>query len=494
MLHLQCFQAPWVITLPRLWYLRSRPHLFSAPGEPLRHGALNPGLRTLSGPGRTNDGNDRRARYAASRSSQLPGVATAAGHSPDRFYRSVRHVERIKDILTYVREHGLYPDLHFIEGAAAPVVTIQGKRMLMFSSNNYIGLATHPRVVAAARNAISSYGVGSGGSRMLSGNITIHRDYEKAIAAFKGGEDAIVWSTGYQANLGVISAVMNPLKVGPGDFLKRKGVVLSDALNHASIVDGAILSRQQRVIYKHGDVKDLERLLKKHRRRRKLVVTDGVFSMEGDIAPLDKIVPLCKQYNAMLMVDEAHATGVLGERGHGTLEHFGLDPRTDVDIIMGTHSKALASIGGFVVGRRELVDYLRIASRSYIFSAALPPAVSAALIEGLKVIENDSDTRRALDNNSTYLKTQLHKHGFDTLGSQTQIVPVLIGKDRDAIAFSRRLFDRGIYAPCVYWPAVPKNLARLRLAVMSEHTTDQIDTLVSECVDIAGDLGILNNG
>jgi len=401
-------------------------------------------------------------------------------------------MERIKSILSYVRDNGLYPDLHVIEGAAEPVVKIQGKRMLMFSSNNYIGLATHPQVVAAAKDALSTYGVGSGGSRMLSGNITVHRDYEKAIAAFKGGEDAIVWSTGYQANIGVISAVMNPLKVMPGDFLKRRGVVLSDQLNHASIVDGAIMSRQKRVIYKHGDVEDLERLLKRHRRRRTLVVTDGVFSMEGDIAPLDKIVPLCKQYNAMLMVDEAHATGVLGKRGHGTLEHFGLNPMTDVDIIMGTHSKALASIGGFVVGRKDLVDYLRIASRAYIFSAALPPAISAALIEALRIIEHGSDTRHALDSNSTYLKQQLQKHGFDTLGSQTQIVPVLIGPDRDAITFSRELFDRGIYAPCVFWPAVPKHTARLRLTLMNTHTRDQIDTLVAECVDIGRDLGVIN--
>ncbi|MDO8572492.1 MAG: 8-amino-7-oxononanoate synthase [bacterium] len=401
-------------------------------------------------------------------------------------------MKRIEDIMQYVEEHHLYPDLHVIDGAAEPEVIINGKKVLMFSSNNYLGLATHPKVVAAAIEATKKYGVGSGGSRMLSGNLQVHREYELAIAKFKGGEDAIVFSTGYQTNLGVISAVMNPFKVGPYDFFRRRSVILSDDLNHASIVDGAKASGQKVVVYKHCDMNDLEKKLKKFKHRRKLVVTDGVFSMEGDIAPLDKIVTLCKKYNSLLMVDEAHATGVIGKNGHGTLEHFNLKPTTDVDIVMGTHSKALSSVGGFVVGSKNLIKYLRIASRPYIFSAALPPAVSASLITSLEVIESEPNLRVLLNKKSDDLRAKLNTLGFDTLGSQTQIVPVLIGEDEQAIEFSRMLLDKGIYAPCVRWPAVPKHRARLRLTVMSTHSNDQIAYLIKCCELIGKELKILS--
>lgn len=400
-------------------------------------------------------------------------------------------MEKIKKILDFVDSHGLYPDLRIIQGGAEPEVVIDGKKVLMFSSNNYLGLATHPKVVNAAIEATNKYGVGSGGSRMLSGNLKIHRDYELAIAKFKGGEDAIVYSTGYQTNLGAICAIMAPPKIGVRNFIGRKGVIFSDELNHASIIDAAKMSCQKIAVYKHCDTDDLERKLKRFKRRRKLVITDGVFSMEGDIAPLDKIAILCKKYNALLMVDEAHATGVIGKNGHGTLEYFGLKPIQDVDIIMGTHSKALAACGGFVVGSKELVRYLRIASRSYIFSAAFPPAVSASLIAALNVIETEPWIREKLRANSEYLKKQLNDLGFDTMGSQTQIVPVLIGKDEKAIIFSRMLFDKGIYAPCVRWPAVPRGKARLRFTAMSTHTREQIDYLLKCCGGVGKELKII---
>ena len=393
-------------------------------------------------------------------------------------------MDRIYKILQFIDSQGLYPNLRIIEGGAEPEVIIDGKKVLMFSSNNYLGLATHPKVVAASIEATKKYGVGSCGSRMLSGNLRIHRDYELAIAKFKGGEDAIVWTTGYQTNLGVITSIMDPIKIGPSNFFEKKGVIFSDELNHASIIDGARMSRQKIVTYKHCDMNDLEIKLKKYKSRRKLVVTDGVFSMEGDIAPLNKIVPLCKNYKAILMVDEAHATGVIGNQGHGTLEYFGLKPIKDVDIIMGTHSKALAASGGFVVGSKELIRYLRIASRSYIFSAAMPPSISASLITALEVIEQEPWLRDELRQNTEYLKSQLNNLGFDTLGSQTQIVPVLIGDDEKAILFSDELFKKNIYAPCVRWPAVPKRKARLRLTVMSTHNKDQIDYLIRSCKEI----------
>ena len=400
-------------------------------------------------------------------------------------------MEAIKNILKYLDDHKLYPDFRIIQGGADPEVKIDGKKVLMFSSNNYLGLATHPKVIAAAVEATKKYGSGADGSRMLSGNLQIHRDFELAIAKFKGGEDAIVWPTGYSANLGVITAVMDPPKIGPLGFLRRKGVILSDELNHASIIDGCRMSRQEVVVYDHNDVKDLEKKLKKYKKRRTLVITDGVFSMDGDVAPLDKISPLCKEYDAMLMIDEAHSTGMQGEHGHGTAERFGLKAVKDIDILLGTCSKALGATGGFVVGSKDLVRYLRIASRSYIFSTAMTPAASASLITALKVIEDEPEIREKMWENSSYLREGFQRIGFDTLTSETQIIPILIGSDKKAIEFSRELFKKGIFGPPVRWPAVEKGMARIRFAVMATHTKKQIDYLLKSCAEIGKNLGII---
>jgi len=400
-------------------------------------------------------------------------------------------MERIKKFLEYVDEHGLYPDLRIIQGGAEPEVIIDGKKVLMFSSNNYLGLATHPKVVAAAVEATKKYGVGADGSRMLSGNLKIHRDFELAIAKFKGGEDAIVWPTGYSANVGVITALMNPPKITPGDFWQRRNIILSDELNHASIIDGCRMSGQRVVVYKHRDTQDLERKLKQYKNRRKLVVTDSVFSMDGDVAPLDKIAPLCKKYNAMLMIDEAHATGMQGSTGHGTSERFGLKAIKDIDIILGTCSKALAATGGFVVGSKELVRYLRITSRSYIFSTAMTPAASASLIAALNVIETEPWIREKMWQNVEYMRTGFQKLGFNTLNSETQIIPILIGADEVAIKFSRMLFEKGVFGPCVRWPAVEKGRARIRFAVMATHTKEQIDYLLKNCKEVGWELNVV---
>jgi 8-amino-7-oxononanoate synthase len=398
-------------------------------------------------------------------------------------------MKEIDKILDYLNKNDLYPDMKIIEGGADPEVLIDGKKVLMFSSNNYLGLATNPEVIKAAIEATKKYGVGSDGSRLLSGNLKIHRDFEKVIAKFKGGEDAIVWPSGYSANVSVINAIMNPPKIGATDFFKRQSIVLSDELNHASIIDGCKMSGQKVVIYKHCDTEDLEKKLKKYKNRKKLVVTDGVFSMDGDIAPLDKILPLCKKYNAFLMIDEAHSTGIQGKNGHGTAEKFNLDPK-DIDIILGTCSKALASTGGFVVGNKKLVDYLRIASRSYIFSTAMTPAASASLIASLRVIEEKPEIRKKLLNNTEYLRNSFNKLGFDTLKSETQIIPVLIGSDDKAIKFSRKLFNEGIYAPSVRWPAVDKNASRIRFTVMATHTREQMDYLISRCKKLGKDFNL----
>lgn len=401
-------------------------------------------------------------------------------------------MKKVFDVLEFADRNELYPDLRIIDGGANPEVDIDGKQVLMFSSNNYLGMATEPRVVAAAVEATKKYGVGSDGSRLLSGNLKIHREFEEAIARFKGAEDAIAIPSGYSANVGVVAAMMNPLKVNLSSYFNRKGVIISDSLNHASIIDGCRMSEQQVVVYKHLDMDDLEHKLRKFSHRRKMVVTDSVFSMDGDIAPLDKIVPLCKKYDAMLMIDEAHASGVLGKHGHGTLEHFNLKPTKDVDIVLGTCSKALASAGGFVVGSKELIRYLRVACRSYMFSTAATPASSAALIEVLKILDAESIHRERLWENTEYLRTKFHQAGFDTVGSVTQIIPILIGDDLTAIKFSRRLFDRGIFGPCVRWPAVEKGRARIRFTVMSTHRKEHLDTLVGACTEIGQELGVIS--
>src|SRR3989338_8467707 len=395
---------------------------------------------------------------------------------------------RLKKILEFADNWNLYPDLKTVEGPADPEVVIDGKKVLMFSSNNYLGLSNHPRVVKAGIEAIKKYGVGSDGSRLLSGNLKIHREFEEAIAKFKGAEDAIVWPTGYSANVGVISAVMYPLKVGLIDVFHLDGVILSDELNHASIIDGARMSKQKKVVFKHRDISDLEKKLKSYRWRRKLVVTDSVFSMDGDIAPLDKMTELCKKYDAMLMIDEAHATGILGKTGHGSLEHFNLKPTTDVDVVLGTCSKALASSGGFVVGSKELADYLRVASRAYMFSTAMMPAASGALIAALHVMETEPKWREQLWINVKHAMQSLEEAGFNTLESETQIIPIFIGDDKKAIQFSRKLFEKGIFAPAVRWPAVPKDTARLRITLMATHTKDQIDYFVKSCKEISAKL------
>jgi 8-amino-7-oxononanoate synthase len=400
-------------------------------------------------------------------------------------------MKQIKEFLDWVDANRLYPDLMVIKGGAETEVAINGKKVLMFSSNNYLGLSTHPKVIRAAIDATKKYGVGSGGSRLLSGNMDIHRRLEERLTRFKGAEDAIIWPTGYSGNVGTISAVINLMKIGPASYLRRKSIVISDELNHASIIDGCALSKAKVAVYKHRDADDLKRKLKKYANRRKLVVTDAVFSMDGDIAPLDKIVPLCKKYGAMLMVDEAHSTGMLGKNGHGLIEHFGFKPVEDVDIVFGTCSKALGGIGGFVVGSKDLIKFLRIASRSYMFSAAMMPGCAAALIAALDLIEKEPRIREKMWENVNYLKEGFHQMGFDTLDSETQIVPIFIGAEQNAITFSRLLLEKGIYGPCVRWPAVEKEKARIRFTVMSTHSKQQLDHLLYSCRQAGQELRII---
>jgi 8-amino-7-oxononanoate synthase len=383
----------------------------------------------------------------------------------------------VHQILDYVDVHDLYPDTRIIASAVEPEAIIDGKKVLMFASNNYLGLSTHPSVKKAAIEAIEKYGVGSTGSRLLSGNIDIHLELEKKIADLKEGEDALVFPTGFAANLGTISALMNPLKIMP--FLDRKGVILSDELNHASIVDGIKMSGQDKFVYNHCDLNHLESLLKKYKNRRKLIITDSVFSMDGDIAPLDKISLLAKKYNAMVMIDEAHAVGVLGKNGRGAMEYFGLKTPGDITVVMGTLSKTIGCSGGYVVGSKGLVKYLRVAGRSYMFSTAMSPAIAAGAIAAIEIIQKDSSLRDKLWSNVSYLKKGFQRVGLKVMDSESAIIPVLIGADDVAIKMSRELFNQGIFAPCVRWPVVPKGESRIRFTVTSSHSKNQLDILLN---------------
>ena len=389
-------------------------------------------------------------------------------------------MEGVNEVLDYADAHKIYPDLRVIASAVEPELLIEGRKVLMFSSNNYLGLATHQKLKDAAINATNKYGTGSTGSRLLSGNIDVHEQLETELARFKGGEDAIVFSSGFSTNVSVISAIANPLRVHALSFFRRKTIVLSDELNHASIIDGINQSKQCIAIYRHKDINDLERLLKKYVHRRKLIVTDSVFSMDGDIAPLDIIVKLAKKYGAFVMIDEAHGTGVFGEKGTGVLERYRLRVPEDVQIVMGTLSKAMGSSGGYVVGSKNLVKYLRVAARSYMFSTAMPPSASAVAIAALEVVSSSEgkELRNKLFENVKYLKEGFLKLGFNIMGSESQIIPIFIGSDQAAIKASRLFFEKNIFAPCVRWPAVSKGKARIRFTITAAHTKEQIDYLL----------------
>jgi 8-amino-7-oxononanoate synthase len=353
-----------------------------------------------------------------------------------------------------------------LNSAQGPRVTVDGKRVVLLCSNNYLGLAEHPALKNAACDAMERYGFGSGASRLVSGNTELHEELEHRIAAFKGAESAIIFNSGYAANTGVIPAV-----AGDGDL------VLSDSLNHASIIDGCRLSKAKTEVYRHRDMDHLETLLRSNSTvRRKLIVTDGIFSMDGDIAPLPDLVRLAERYHAILMVDDAHATGVLGERGRGTAEHFGLEGR--VHIQMGTLGKALGSFGAYVAGARDIVRYLLNTSRSYMFSTSLPPAVCAASIASLNVLEAEPWRRNKLWDNRSRLARGLTSLDIIIAPSTTPIFPLLVGSSNTALQASQEAFAQGIFVTAIRPPTVPDGSARLRATVMATHSDADIDQAV----------------
>ncbi len=377
-----------------------------------------------------------------------------------------------------IRAQGVYPYFRVIESGQETEVILNGKRVLMFGSNSYLGLTNNPRIAAAASAAIEKYGSGCAGSRFLNGTLDLHIELESRLAAYTGKEDAILFSTGFQANLGVLSALSG-----------RADVLLLDEYDHASIIDGSRLSFSRVIKYRHNDMQDLEhRLQLLPADAFKLIVTDGIFSMEGDIANLPAITALADQYGAAVMVDDAHALGVIGVNGAGTASHFKLTNETD--LIMGTFSKSLASLGGFVAGDREVIDYLKHKARSLIFSASMTPASTASVIAALDIIEQEPQRINKLWDNTNHMMGLLQEHGFDTGDTQSPIIPVRIGDNHKTFLFTKALQDKGVFVNPVVSPAVPSESSLIRLSLMSTHSFGQIEEAVEKMKETALMLGI----
>ncbi|MGO9377828.1 MAG: aminotransferase class I/II-fold pyridoxal phosphate-dependent enzyme [Dissulfurispiraceae bacterium] len=360
---------------------------------------------------------------------------------------------------------GIYPFFRTIESAQDPEVTMNGKKMIMVGSNNYLGLTNHPKVKEAAIEAIRKYGSGCAGSRFLNGTLDIHVKLEEKLAKFMKRDAALIFSTGFQVNLGVISAIVC-----------KDDIVIIDKMDHASIVDGCKLSYGEVKRFRHNDMADLERVLSDSNGRGKLIVVDGVFSMEGDIIDLPAVVTLAKKYGARLMVDDAHGIGVLGKTGRGTAEHFGLEK--DVDLVMGTYSKSLASIGGFIAGDTDVIHYIKHLARALIFSASPPPASVAAVSAALDIIDNEPERLIRLWDNTRKMLKGFRDLGFHVGPSETPIIPILVGSDETAFKMAMALQEEGVFANVAVSPAVPPGKALIRTSYMATHTDEHLDRVL----------------
>jgi 8-amino-7-oxononanoate synthase len=383
--------------------------------------------------------------------------------------------------LDQIKENGLYRKMKHLQTPQGPRIKIDGKDYLLLSSNNYLGLCNDARLKQAALDAIEKYGVGSGGSRLTTGSYDIHQKLEEEIAAFKGTEAALLFNTGYMANVGAISSIAD-----------KNWVIFSDSLNHASIIDGCRLSRAEIVVYDHCDTKDLARKVQGYPKRQAMIVTDGLFSVDGDIAPLPAIVEIAKKNNILLMVDDAHATGVLGPNGGGTADYFGL--RDEIDISMGTLSKALASEGGFIAGKRSLIDYLINTSRSFIFSTALSPATIAVSLKALDIIRTEPERRNTLLANASWFRAELRAAGFDVAENEAPIISIVIGEPDLAVTFSNKLMDQHIFVSAIRPPTVPPGTSRLRITMMATHARDDLRQALNCIAEIGHKLGVIRQG
>jgi len=388
-------------------------------------------------------------------------------------------------VLEELRAKGTHFRLRVLDDQQAPVCHYDGKEVINLASNNYLGLANHPKLMEASLKATRELGVGSGAVRTIAGTMRIHMELEEKIARFKNVEACVVFQSGFAANAGTVSAIL-----GKEDF------ILSDELNHASIIDGARLSRAKIKVFRHKDADHCEELLKEVQNEpgHKLVITDGVFSMDGDIGPVDKLATLAEKYGAIMMVDDAHASGVLGRNGRGSIDHFGMHGRVDVQV--GTLSKAIGALGGYVCGSKDLIDYLYHRARPFLFSTSHPPSVAATCIAAFDILENEPERIDRLWKNTKYFQGELKRAGFNigglnTPATETPITPVIIGEGRAAMEYSRALFEEGVMGTGIAFPTVPEGKARIRLILTSEHTKEQLDRALETLERVAKRMGLL---
>ncbi|MGI8315166.1 glycine C-acetyltransferase [Halobacillus mangrovi] len=387
--------------------------------------------------------------------------------------------EYLQEQLDEMKNEGTFRQLIPLESAQGSKVKIKGKEVIQLSSNNYLGLTSHPKMKEAADQANKEYGVGTGSVRTIAGTLKMHEDFEEKLAKFKHTEAALVFQSGFTTNQGVLSSILG-----------KEDVVISDELNHASIIDGIRLTKADRKIYKHVDMESLEEALKASSDyRTRLVVTDGVFSMDGNIAPLPEIVELAEKYNALIMVDDAHASGVLGDNGRGTVNHFNLDGRVHIQV--GTLSKAIGVLGGYVASTKTLRDYLIHKGRPFLFSTSHPPAVTAANDAAIDVLLNEPELIEKLWDNTKFFKDGLSALGFDTGISETPVTPVMIGDDALTHKFSDELFDEGVFAQGIVFPTVPRGKGRIRTIVTAEHSKEELQEALDAFEKVGKKLNIL---
>ncbi|HAR6300381.1 TPA: glycine C-acetyltransferase [Staphylococcus pseudintermedius] len=394
-------------------------------------------------------------------------------------------VQQLNDFLdenlNHLKENGLYNEIDTVEGANGPEIQINGKKYINLSSNNYLGLATNEDLKTAAKNAIDSHGVGAGAVRSINGTLDLHDELESTLAEFKGTEAAVAYQSGFNCNMAAISAVMN-----------KNDAILSDELNHASIIDGCRLSKAKIIRVNHSDMDDLRQKAKEAvesgQYNKVMHITDGVFSMDGDVAKLPEIVEICEQYGIMVYVDDAHGSGVMG-KGAGTVKHFGLQDKVDFQI--GTLSKAIGVVGGYVAGSQKLIDWLKAQSRPFLFSTSLAPGDTKAITEAVKKLMASTELHDRLWENANYLKEGLSRLGFDTGQSETPITPVIIGDEKKTQQFSKRLMEEGIYVKSIVFPTVPRGTGRVRNMPTAAHTTEMLDQALEVYARVGKELGII---
>ena len=406
---------------------------------------------------------------------------------------SKNFTERIQKELQNLKDAGKFKIERELEGAQSSEVSIKGKKVLMFGSNNYLGLANHPEILKATKDALDQYGFGLSSVRFISGTETIHKQLEKKLADFLGVEDVILYSTNFMSNLGFFASITNEAFSGDGKYVDA---IYSDELNHASIIDAFKLCKKENVIkriYKHGDLVELEKMLEEDKDkgyRNKMIVTDGVFSMAGYLADLPKIKSLADKYEALLFVDDAHAVGVIGATGAGTAEHFGM--HGEVDVISGTFGKALGgAVGGYVAGKKDLIEFLRQKSRTYMFSNSLPPSVVMASIKALDLLQEEKELLVRVKDNAKYFRDGAKSLGFKVLDGIHPIVPVMLGDASMTQEMSKKLLEKGLYVVGLWFPVVPEGTARLRFQISAAHTKEQLDQALKTLKEIGQEMKII---